>query len=117
MKCHEERESLFIKALRGSRTVSGKVISRSRREFLDSRIWELGTITGRGFLDRRIWEQGSIKKQVEVNIRTQGEVGGLGCAIRGDVEAHQKIKKSNSRRSQHQEEEDKVSGRTEGKKK
>ena len=79
-------------------------------EFLDSRIWRLGTITGRGFLDRRIWEQGSIKKQVEVNIRTQEEVGGLGCAIRGDVEAHQKI------RSQYQEEEDKESGRTGGKK-
>ena len=69
-------------------TGSGKVVSRSRREFLDSRIWELGTITGRGFLDRRIWKQGSIKKQEEVNIRTQAEVGGLGCAIRGDVEAH-----------------------------
>ena len=81
------------------------------REFLDSRIWELGTITGRGFLDRRIWKQGSIKKQVEVNIRTQEEVGGLGCAIRGDVEAHQKII------SQYQEEEeDKESGRTGGKK-
>ena len=56
----------------------------------------------------------NIRKQEEVNIRTQ--VGGLGCAIRGDVEAHQKIKKSNSRRSQHQEEEDKESGRTGGKK-
>ena len=53
---------------------------------------------------------------MDVNIRTQGEVGGLGCAIRGDVEAHQEIKKSNSRRSQHQEEEDKESGRTGGKK-
>ena len=87
---------------------SGKVASRSRREFLDSRIWELGTITGRGFPGGRIWKQGIIRKQEEVNIRTQ--VGGLGCAIRGDVEAHQNI------RSQHQEEEDKESGRTGGKK-
>ena len=79
-------------------------------EFLDSRIWRLGTISGRGFLARRIWKQESIKKRGEVNIRTQEEVGGLGCAIRGDVEAHQKI------RSQHQEEEDKESGRTGGKK-
>ena len=69
-----------------------QVLSRIREEFSGSRTWELGTITGRGFSGRRIWKQGIIRKQEEVNIRTQ--VGGLGCAIRGDVEAHQKIRKS-----------------------
>ena len=69
-----------------------KSYQESGRSFRVSRTWELGTITGRGFSGRCIWKQGIIKKQEEVNIRTQ--VGGLGCAIRGDVEAHQKIRKS-----------------------
>ena len=67
------------------RALKGRAVSTEDQEatveFLDSRIWRLGTITGRGFLDRRIWKQGSIKKRGEVNIRAQ--VGGSGCAIRG----------------------------------
>ena len=78
-------------SLQGSGLINTQEVGR---EFLDSRIRELGTITGRGFPGRHIWKQGIIRKQEEVNIRTQGEVGGLGCAIRGDVEAHQKIYKS-----------------------
>ena len=65
-------------SLQGSGLINTQEVGR---EFLDSRIRELGTITGRGFPGRHIWKQGIIKKQEEVNIGTQ--VGGSGCAIRG----------------------------------
>ena len=89
-------------SLQGSGLINTQEVGR---EFLDSRIRELGTITGRGFLDRRIWKQGSIKKQAEVNIRTQEEVGGSGCAIRGGG-GTLKNKKSISRRRRQGKRED-----------
>ena len=63
-------------------------------EFLDSRIWRLGTISGRGFPGSRIWKQEVIKKAGRGEhqasrrkslgvFRGQGNVGGSGCAIRG----------------------------------
>ena len=59
-------------------------------EFLDSRIWRLGTISGRGFPGSRIWRQEVIKKQEGEHQASRrkslGEgvtVGGSGCAIRG----------------------------------
>ena len=59
-------------------------------EFLDSPIWRLGTISGRGFSGSRIWKQEVIKK-LEGEHQTSrrkhsGEgvnVGGSGCAVRG----------------------------------
>ena len=102
---------MYRSSTRGSKLVKGKTYQEDGREFLESRIWELGTITGRGFLDRRIWKQGSIKKQVEVNIRTQGKVGGSGCAIRGGggtlkIKEKQLKKKSTSRRRRQGKRED-----------
>ena len=87
-------------SLQGSGLINTQEVGR---EFLNSRLRELGTITGRGFPDRRIWKQGIIKKQEEVNIRTQ--VGGSGCAIRGGG-GTLKNKKSISRRRRQGKRED-----------
>ena len=94
-------------SLQGSGLINTQEVGR---EFLDSRIRELGTITGRGFPGRHIWKQGIIKKQEEVNIGTQ--VGGSGCAIRGGGGTLKTSKTTSRRRSQDQEaeEEDKFSG-------
>ena len=87
-------------SLQGSGLINTQEVGR---EFLDSRIRELGTITGRGFPGRHIWKQGIIKKQEEVNIGTQ--VGGSGCAIRGGG-GTLKNKKSISRRRRQGKRED-----------
>ena len=46
-----------------------------QKNFLDSCIRELGTITGRGFLDKYIREQGTIKTQKEED-KVSGRTGG-----------------------------------------
>ena len=85
-KLHEKGENLFIKALRGSKLVQGKSYQEVEGSFwtVVSGNWEPSR--GEGF---QVGVSGNRESSRSKKKSTSGRrLEVLGCAIRGDVEAH-----------------------------